>query len=267
MDATYERLVANLAAAQDALVNYTRPIVEGVVAPPAPSPVPVAPGMAFFHAPNIPTLSDQPFNSDSDTRGWYLSSGTVTFADDGAAPISPSKVLQFRYQGAMVGGSAPATVAAGLGGNRLAYAGIALKHSANWQGHSSNVNKIAFYFMQGDSGSLALVAYGPPGGPYELKCELYFRNGGETRRWLAGNIAGPAVLTMGGWHVVEWQLDYAAHRLAVWLDGKAVLDYRDVKFPADGLAEFQLSPTWGGTGDQKRQTDYLWVDHVLLKGA
>jgi len=48
-----------------------------------------------------------------------------------------------------------------------------------------------------------------------------------------------------------------------WMDGVLVGNYTDAQFPGDaGFAEFQLSPTFGGTGPAKTENDYYWVDHV-----
>ena len=42
-----------------------------------------------------------------------------------------------------------------------------------------------------------------------------------------------------------------------WLDGALVGDYTKVRYPHDtGFIEYQISPTWGGIGDVKRETDY-----------
>jgi beta-glucanase (GH16 family) len=50
-----------------------------------------------------------------------------------------------------------------------------------------------------------------------------------------------------------------------WLDGAPLGSYTDLRFPDDaGLAEYQMSPTWGGVGDTKRQTDAYRFDHTYI---
>lgn len=222
--------------------------------------------------PNAPTsfaaISDQPFDLLG-SLGWFLSSGVSTIGLDATAPASPSSVAQFVYPAGMAGGSAPATIAHGLSSARQMYAGFWFKTNANWQGHNSNVNKLAFIYTGGSGGDAAIMFYGPPGGPYELRTALEFR-GADTRFWLPPNVASVPV-SMGAWHRVEWLIDYGTSGVAngtikYWLDGTLVGSYGNVLFPSDALSEFQLSPTWGGMGDVKQQTDVLVVDHVLLKG-
>jgi hypothetical protein len=197
--------------------------------------------------------------------GWGMAYGPPSIATDGSAPVSGSNVLQFTYPAGYAGGSAPGNVYAGMGGRRSAYAGFWFKTNANWQGHNSNVNKLAHMFMNGGSGEMYIGFYGSPGGPYQLRTALEFRNG-DTRFWLTPNVSNVNV-PMGTWNRVEWYLDYATGTVKFWLNGQLVGDYRDVRFPTDGMGEFQLSPTWGGMGDTKRSTDYMWFDHVLLKGS
>ena len=49
-----------------------------------------------------------------------------------------------------------------------------------------------------------------------------------------------------------------------WLDGRLVGDYRDLRFPNVLLENFKISPTWGGVGGAKTQTDYFWYDHAFV---
>jgi hypothetical protein len=48
------------------------------------------------------------------------------------------------------------------------------------------------------------------------------------------------------------------------MDGTLQGDYNTFPIVTGGFGEFQLSPTWGGMGDNKTQTDYYWYDHVRL---
>src|SRR5437667_12494030 len=50
-----------------------------------------------------------------------------------------------------------------------------------------------------------------------------------------------------------------------WMVGYLIGYYANVSFPTRGcFTEFQFSPTWGGVGDVKRQTDYFWFAHVYI---
>ena len=90
---------------------------------------------------------------------------------------------------------------------------------------------------------------------------------GDNRN-LFPNVNDPEV-TLGVWHRIEWYARYsttASGRDGVvrwWMDGVLAGTYTNVQFPGDaGFAEFQLSPTFGGTGPAKTENDYYWVDHV-----
>jgi hypothetical protein len=125
-----------------------------------------------------------------------------------------------------------------------------------------------FLFPRNGGQDLTMVMYGVPGGPYELRVALQFRDA-DRRIWLVPN-AGPGVVTPGRWHRIEWLVEYNSTSdppdgvVRWWLDGVLVGDYRDVLFPAPLLVEHQLSPTWGGVGDVKAHEDFMWFDHVRI---
>src|SRR6266853_428772 len=92
--------------------------------------------------------------------------------------------------------------------------GAAGTRSTTWQGHPSGVNKMTFVFT--GSGSMPLIMYGPPGGPYELKFEPEFGN----TYWLEPDVHVP--VTLGVWHRVELFLDAGAGTADWWLDGQRI---------------------------------------------
>jgi hypothetical protein len=112
--------------------------------------------------------------------------------------------------------------------------------------------------------------YGPPGGPYQMLPVLELV-GGDTRQHLTPNIANVPVV-LGSWHRIEWQIEYntttnpANGLVRWWMDGQLLGQYTDVLFPPNGITEYQISPTWGGVGDVKTQTDYFWFSNALLRG-
>lgn len=263
-----QKRAAVLAAFNDyatyASAHVTAPAAPPAPPPPAPTPTPAVPGTFPNDQTNLPLLSDQPFDAVSG-QGWFLNGEKrPELVDDPSAPISPPRVLQFTYPLGFAGGSAPATVATGLGGRRTLYAGFAFKASAGWQGHNSNVNKLAHVFLADSGGEAYLCFYGEPGGPYHLRTNLQFR--GSESRWLLPN-RGTGLVTVGAWHVVEWYLEYAARAVVFAIDGSIVGEHRDISFPGAGLAEFQFSPTWGGMGDMKQHVDTLRIDHARIRGV
>jgi len=200
-------------------------------------------------------------------NGWGLNDpgGNATVVADAGAPFSPPNVGQWRFPAGFAGGSAPATMDHELPPSFTeGYIGVWWKPSSPWQGHSSNVNKI-YFLLGGSCGNLIPVMYGPPGGPYQLRVAPEWGNW----NWLTPNV-NAIPIALGAWHRIELYFKYNAPASANgivrwWMDGVAIGDYSSVSFPEAGcFTDFQFSPTWGGTGDVKRQTDYFWFDHVHI---
>lgn len=208
-------------------------------------------------------VSDQRWDSVG-SLGWTEQFGVATITADPSAPRSPPGVLTITYPAGFAGGSAPATAARAFTSTRAVFTGIWWKVSDPWQGHESNVNKVLFLFPE-TGGDITMVMYGPPGGPYELRVIPQFP--GLPSNWLHPNVEDRPV-TLGEWHRVEWLVDYSAGTgvgaVRWWLDGHLIGDHRRVPFPDGGMREVKISPTWGGVGDTKHNTDHFWFDHTYL---
>jgi hypothetical protein len=200
--------------------------------------------------------------------GWDINdaNGYATIVTDVGAPRSAPAVGQWRYPAGFAGGSAPATMYHTLPPSFTeGFVGVWWKPSSPWQGHPSSVNKI-YFLLGGPCGNLIPVMYGASGGPYELRVAPEW---GTDWSWLTPNVSAVPI-ALGAWHKVELYFKYNAPGNANgivrwWLDGSLIGDYTNVSFPEAGcFAEFQFSPTWGGVGDVKRQTDYFWFDHVYI---
>ena len=212
------------------------------------------------------TMTDQPFSTLT-SLGWRVASdpsGNLTAVNDATAPQSPSSVMQVRYPAGFTGGSAPGTLYYAHGATKEVYAGFYWKPSSSWQNHPSNVNKIAFWQSQGSGNNAYLMMYG--GGSYHLDAAIAY----PTVTHMQANV-NRTVVTLGQWHRIEWHLKYATTSggadgvLEWWLDGVLQGRYTDIRTPADaGYIEYQISPTWGGIGSSKAQTEYYWYDHVRL---
>lgn len=214
-------------------------------------------------------LADEPFNSLT-PAGWSLldnTAGLVTLGTDAAAPFSPPSVLQLTYPVGFGGGNGPGAMERILPGLRELYVGVWWKPSDPWQGHPSNVNKLAFVFAGGTGGDAYLAMYGSPGGPYELRVQRQFA--GDDAPWLVPNVAHVPVV-LGQWHRVEWLLAYnttsapANGVIRWWLDGQLIGDYGAVEFPGEPMVDFKLGGIWGGVGGSKSEVDHFWYDHARL---
>lgn len=212
-------------------------------------------------------ISDEPWNSLTE-NGWTVANngaGNVTIAQDATAPLSPNNVAQFQYPTGFVDGSGPGETYIDFAQTHRVYVGLWWKPSAPWQGDSSNVNKIEYIQSTSGNGSITLIMYGPPGGPYELRVFPQF-TGKSLDRWLTPNVNDDSV-ALGVWHRVEWLVDYSgtSGHIQWWMDGRLQGDWSDDPPPAGPLIEYQLNPVWGGNWpDTKRETDYYWFDHTHL---
>jgi len=230
------------------------------VAPPGTGPWPNEP-------PGFTGITDQRWDVLT-SLGWTMEFGVASIGVDATAPLSPPNVLQIIYPSGFVAGAAPGTTIHDLGRVRQLYVGLWWKASNPWQGHPSNVNKIQFLFPSG-AGDMTMVMYGSPGGPYELRVIPQFPNIPST--WMVPNVNRVPV-TLGQWHRIEWLVVYNTTNdppngiVRWWLDGQLIGDYWNAQFPNDPLSVYKVSPTWGGTGGAKSETDYYWYDHIHISG-
>jgi len=238
--------------------------------------VPPPPPPGWPHEPSgLGVLSDYGFGTPipvtqadvavPDGSGWssiYNGNGYGSIVTDPAAPMSGGPVFQLKYPVGFAGGTSPASLYRNLPNTNQLYAGFWWKPSNPWQGHASNVNKIAFVFP-GSSGDIYIAMYGQAGGPYELRVLPEFP--GLPISWYVPNVTQLAV-TLGQWHRIEWFMDKSAGILRWWLDGQLIGDYANVPFPSSAFNIFEISSTWGGMGDTKTETDYYWFDHVRVSG-
>lgn len=210
-------------------------------------------------------------------KGLIFYGGDANIVSDSTAQGSPSNVVQYRYAQGFAGGVGAAKHYMALGNTlKELYLGYWWKPSSPWQGHASNGNKIHF-FVAADNSLFVTEMYGPPSGPFTLAVYLPFAtsNGhlpnsyGDNpgTRHLFGN---GVQVKLGVWHRVEVYVKHSTTPtsrdgiIRWWIDGVLAGNYTTVNYSQAPWAEFSFSPTWGGTGDIKRQTDFYWYDHVYL---
>lgn len=236
--------------------------------------------------PNEPTggtlLTDWGFNSQSWPSGW--GGGPPQIVSDPSAPQSPSSVARQTFSTGMGGGVSPSNYyyTSIPYPTRELYTCYWWKASNPWQGHVSGTNKIHFFMGGGSTWNQVVDMHGPVNGPY--KYYLYFPINGVSvsnghisssygddpgSRVLVPNVTNPDA-TLGQWHRIEHYAKLSSSAtsrdgiLMWWVDGQLVGNFTNVNYPQEPIVEFQFSPTWGGTGDVKAQTDYFQWDHVRL---
>lgn len=224
-------------------------------------------------------LTDWGFSNQSWPAGWG-SDSPPQIVSDGTAPASASNVARQTFPSGFVGGVSPNNFYFPIPGARELYAGYWWKASNPWQGHSSNGNKIHFFMGNNGSWNQVVEMYGPVSGPWRYS--IYFPNSSVSNshlspsygdavgtRHIFPNISDPPV-TLGAWHRIEHYAKMSTTPtsrdgiLRWWVDGVLVGSFTDVNYPQETISEFQFSPTWGGVGDTKTQTDYFQWDHVRI---
>jgi len=213
------------------------------------------------------TIADWGFDA-LNLNGWttiWNDAGNGTIGLDANAPASAPNVFQIKYPAGFAGGSAPATMYYDHPASKEVYTGFWWKPSSPWQNHSSNVNKILFWYTSSSANSIDIQMYGPA--PYHLHVVTEFPSGSIR---FQPNVNATAV-ALGQWHKIEWYIKYATTATSGdgvvkwWLDGVLQGSYANIQTPDDaGFYEWKLSPTWGGVNDTKSETDYYWFDQAHI---
>jgi hypothetical protein len=214
------------------------------------------------------TLTDRAWTELAGAQWNRRDSSADRIVQDASVPDAPTSALEYVYPTGFAGGRAPATHFYPLDHLRELFVGLEWKVSEPWQGHSSGVNKIQFMYT--GSSDVAMVMYGQNGGPYDVRVLPQWPE--HTGRWLTPNATNASIIP-GRWHRLEWYLKYESQRGAAdgiirwWIDGALAGDYTQVPFPADGgFVEYQISPTWGGVGDTKTETDAYRFHRSYISG-
>jgi hypothetical protein len=227
--------------------------------------------------PGFQNVSSEGFNALTED-GWATLQRDTTngsgasIASDVAAPVSPPNVLQYTFGTGFQGGHTPGVTYYDLAVPvKETYFGFWWKPSDPWQNHvASGVNKLGFLLTRATAtdGGIVIIMFSS-GGPYTVQVITEFPPSGDIRR-LPPNLAATPV-TLGVWHRVEWYVKYSSTPTTPdgatrwWLDGVPQASYSDLKMPADsGFSEYQLAPTWGGTGGTKIERDFFCYDHAYI---
>jgi len=220
-------------------------------------------------------------------EAWF-DSGDVCVVEAPDAPASPHTVLRYRFREGRSGGRSPArAVNRGSKPYKHRYIGFYVRWSVPWDEHRV-LDKILYWGEQDQ------IAAGQNPGQF-----FVFRQGGlirvnlqfaqnyegqphrrDAHRMIPQPAAGEERLAAtrvddGKWHLIEIICNQSTDgmpngRLRVWVDDVLQFDFKNVRFNPSRDALFRgldLDPVWGGIGDRKEQTDYLYYDHLLMAGS
>src|SRR3989344_2080469 len=179
--------------------------------------------------------------------GWGISwnaAGRTSIVTDATAPVSPSNVLQWKYDAGGSSGSGVGDVSHSLPNVNQVYWCVFIKHSSNFEWNSIS-NKLLYL----EPGNLLLES-------------RLFQN--YLPIWRSNGYGGTTTpLPLNTWTQVEWLVDSVNKRSMVWRDG--VLE-TDLSMPvlAGGYGEAKIASTWGGSTGPRTRDSYRWIDHVLI---
>jgi len=220
-------------------------------------------------------------------EAWF-DSGDVRVVEDPEAPASPHKVLRYRFSEGRSGGRSPArTVNRGSKPYEHRYIGFYVRWSVPWDEHHV-LDKILYWGEQDQ-----IAAGQNPGQFFVFRQKglihviLQFAQNYEgqphrrdAHRKLPQPAAGEKRLAAtrvddGKWHLIEIICNQSTDgkpngRVRVWVDDILQFDLKNVRFNPQRDALFRgldLDPVWGGIGDRKEKTDYLYYDHLLMAGS
>jgi hypothetical protein len=233
---------------------------------------------------------------------WYNSgSSNLTIISDGAAPVSASNGMQFRFPSGLSVGSGIGTVNGwgGPSGDPTEYrefyeSGWFRIPTADFETPGPGM-KLLGYWGVGQKGAkvpnqVYWIARGNGDNTSVMSSWAFdIRQQNNVNRSMTANRSTKRVRA-GMWHRYEVQMilntvDQANGVLRFWLDngdGSGLTlthEYTDVKFrtsannSSDGIDSRSgfygrsWTPIWGGMGgNAKTRHDYLWVDHIFIAG-
>ncbi|HUL49842.1 MAG TPA: hypothetical protein VLT79_07520 [Gemmatimonadales bacterium] len=202
-----------------------------------------------------------------DDGGWFnvypgaIDSGSISVVTDTIAPRSAPYIWQYLFPVGFTGGQAPATEYTAFAPARDVYFAFWWKVSNPWQGHSSGVNKVVEVLDDATPfGSYFYKMFGPPSGPFHTQVTF------ETD-WPAANFPeniDTTAITLGVWHFSELLVKRSDASVRWWLDGKLKGAYSGAHYGGTRFNQAEIYPGWGGTGDTKSETDFMWFDDARI---
>jgi hypothetical protein len=224
--------------------------------------------------PGMTLIGDNPFDVAAPSGWTCYACAQLSIEDAPNLGIqSPGRVAAAQFPTGFVGGSAPINLArSGFSVDSL-YIHFTFAVSANWNGHSSNINKI-FFITNSSHDDLGFTAYGSGSNP--LSFQIFTQNvvgsgqyyranitGGEIRRGVPVEIEVLIVMDSGAGN--------ADGQLHVWMDGRKTHQHTGVNTRRSGdddtINELFWNPTYGGGNvDSVPSVQYQYIDHLYLSG-
>ncbi len=219
--------------------------------------------------------------------GWGEGGRGHSFVHDPSAPVDPPTVLEMRFPACgRCGGNSLGNRVVGPdmsdGDPQELYVRFVFRYSPNWTGNPSGVNKLLYLAQRGDRASpVYLAGFGRGSSPLVPQLRQQGQDSrpcGHNRTRNIHQNAGRGEFRRGEWHTVELLLrlnSFSPGRetcdgtAKMWLDGRLVLDVRDVHWLDQrvGRANWSwwrvnMDPVWGGGQGTIPSDQWIRVAHL-----
>ena len=241
----------------------------------APEPA-LVPGFTNMPA-GMTVLADADLTALTGAWTYVPNTGTATIVADSTSPANAS-VMQFNYPIGFAGGTAPAKLraagtpdATGTYNYQQFYLGFYWKADTAWQNHPSNVNKIAFFWINNNY-NVYLVWHWWDGSSMGVPPRSLLVNGlppNTVNDFITPNQPGLFSLQPGHWYKIEWYVKLATTSTSndgivrIWVNDRLMMNYTN-RSQSGYLSDVYFDPIWGGVGGTKVQNDYYRLAHARL---
>lgn len=219
-------------------------------------------------------VGERPMSATGEPPFADFLNANASFIADASAPQSPLGILRATYPGGMTGGQSPVgAIDLNFEGapRRYLYHAWWSKFSANFYGHLSNMNKMAYYRTPAHNGLFVFIANGSGTGTLVPMIALQGTATYGTTN-LFSNLVPGATIPRGQWNLVEVvavgnTAGNTDGSIDVYLNGVHVISYA-MQWESGGTTWgfLQYYPGWGGAADTVPYDMTMDVDHWYVSG-
>jgi len=220
-------------------------------------------------------VSDRQFNSLAEGSWWTMTAPGASIVSDATAPQSPSNVVRFNFDAGDVGGVSPEFTELSHAAYRIIYISYWVKHSANWQGHLTGINKHGYVWHNTTNPYFVYTSQGAGSDPLNLRIALQsVAVQPNANGWYTQNVNATKTFTRGSWDLVEMVItgntaNTTNGSMDFYLNGTLVSRYTGIRFHATAQTRWDFTriyPVWGGAGDTVARNMGLSFDQFYISG-
>lgn len=220
-------------------------------------------------------VADRQFNSLAEGSWWTMRAPGAAIVTDATAPQSPSNVVRFNFDAGDQGGVSPEFTELSHTGYRVIYISYWVKHSSNWQGHLTGINKHGYVWHNTTNPYFVFTSQGAGSEPLKLRIALQqVAVQPNANGWYTQNVDATKSFTRGSWDLVEMVItgntaNTTNGSMDFFLNGTRVASYTGIRFHATALTKFDFTriyPVWGGAGDTVVSNMGLSFDQFYVSG-